>query len=96
MELQIDNQELIHLGEEFGHSKLLCLEGYGWVTRAGDSRDLILRKGDTLNIDQNAQMVMMGLTTTRLRILDEAGTKKPVRISHGLFSRKGLRQSSSS
>ena len=94
MELQIDNQELINLGEGFGNSRLLCLEGCSWVTRAGDSRDLILRKGDTLNVDQNSQMMMMGLATTRLRFLEETETKKSGPISHWLFCRKGLRQRS--
>ncbi len=51
------------------NATLLCLEGELWLTRDGDIEDYILGAGSSLHLQPADQAVVLGLKSSRLRLI---------------------------
>jgi hypothetical protein len=78
MQLQLNKQELLNLGENLRAVKLYCRSGCCWLTQAGDDRDHILRAGHSCIFNRPGKVLVMAITETRLQLTAEpAGEKAP-------------------
>lgn len=68
MELLLNSQELLDLGENLRGLRIICLSGCCWVTQAGDSRDHILRGGGTLTANAGRRLIVTAMEPCRLAL----------------------------
>ncbi len=57
MELWLKENEIIDLSERFGGYRVICRKGHCWLTREGDSRDVIMSTGKEAKIDGRSVIV---------------------------------------
>lgn len=88
MELLLNNQELLDLGEGLGGLRIACLAGHCWVTQTGDSRDRILRSGGTMTVDAPGRLIVTAMGPCRLTLV--APRALPVRCALPSESAPGI------
>jgi hypothetical protein len=71
MQLQLNKQELLNLGENLRAVKLYCRSGCCWLTQAGDDRDHILRAGHSRLFTRPGKVLVMAITETQLQLTAE-------------------------
>jgi hypothetical protein len=67
MELILSKGEQLNLSESFAGCSLQCRTGSCWLTRKGDSRDLILRPGGDIDVS-GCCVIVTALTIVHLRV----------------------------
>ena len=75
MELLLNKQEMLDLGNDLHGVSIVCRNGRCWITQAGDSRDHILGVGDRFVVKSSGQLIITATEPCRL-MLNEFGTKK--------------------
>lgn len=68
MKLLLEAGELLDLGNRNGNRTLSCDSGRCWVTVANDSRDLILRPGQQLQLPRRGRVLVQALADVRLHL----------------------------
>jgi len=66
MEVLMDKQELLDLGNEFQGVRIDCLEGQLWITQCGDNRDHILRNGGSFMVRSKGRVIVTASQSSRL------------------------------
>ena len=69
MQLLLDNKEVLNLGEDLRGLRIFCRQGCGWVTQAGDSRDLLLHAGQELRIARRGRVLLTATESSRLELI---------------------------
>jgi len=70
--------------------RIACLSGIAWLTLDGDMRDIVLRPGESFEVDRNAPVLACALDGAPARV-EVAGMAGP---AHRLRSRASLRYGS--
>ena len=70
MEMLLAKQELLDLGKELQGVKIVCREGCCWITLSDDSRDHILRSGDSLVVRTKGHTIIAATEPSRLMLTD--------------------------
>jgi hypothetical protein len=52
--------------------RILCRSGRIWLTQSGDSRDFLLRAGESFNAAQHGRIVLWALAETRIEVAARA------------------------
>jgi len=68
MELLLEKQELLNLGENLRGVRIDCRSGRCWLTQAGDSRDHILRPGGSFTVGSNSHLIVTATEACRLML----------------------------
>lgn len=76
MELVLDKQELLNLGDDPRQVSIYCRTGCCWLTQAGDSRDHILHSGQSFAVTRPGKLLVMASAKTRLELLVGSAPKK--------------------
>ena len=71
MELLLNPHELRNLGDDLRSVSIHCQRGCCWLTQAGDSRDHILRSGQTFTVSRRGKVLVMAAAASRLQLLGE-------------------------
>ncbi len=69
MELLLENQEILDLGENLHSLSIACQVGCCWITQAGDSRDHILHSGDRFTVRGRGRILISALEPSRLQLV---------------------------
>ena len=88
MELLLNEHELLNLGENLHGLRIVCREGRLWLTQAGDSRDHILRAGDSFTVSASGQLIITATESCRLMLVEPVVQHRqshPVKILYGLL-----------
>ena len=88
MELILNKRELLDLGENLCGVSIVCREGRVWLTQAGDSRDHILRAGDSFTASTSGQLIVTAIESCRLMLVEPAVQHRqssPIKILYGLL-----------
>jgi hypothetical protein len=88
MELLLNERELLNLGENLRGLRIVCREGRCWLTQAGDSRDHILRAGDSFTVSACGQLIITATESCRLMLVEPVVQHRqlsPVKILYGLL-----------
>lgn len=72
MELLLQEHELRELGTNLKGMRLACHHGCCWLTQEGDSRDIILRAGQSHTIHGRGTVIVSAPTAARLQLQAEA------------------------
>ncbi len=80
MQLQLDKQELLNLGEDLRAVRIHCRSGCFWLTQAGDDRDHILRAGHSCTISRRGKVLVIATAETRLQLMAEPAPGKYVSL----------------
>lgn len=78
MELLLNKQELLNLGEDLRRVSIHCRTGCCWLTQYGDSRDHILYPGQCYTVTRRGKVLLMAAARTRLELISEPAQKKNV------------------
>jgi hypothetical protein len=70
MEMLLEQQELLDLGETLQGVKIVCQEGQCWITQLGDSRDHIMRSGDSFTIRGKGRVIMTATESCRIMLVE--------------------------
>ena len=70
MELLLEKQELLDLGENLHGVRIVCREGRCWITQTGDSRDHLLGTGGSFNVYSKGHLIITATETCRLMLSD--------------------------
>ncbi len=68
MEMLMKQRELLDLGEELQGLRIVCQQGQCWITQAGDSRDHIMRRGDTFVIQARGRVIVTATEACRIQL----------------------------
>ena len=68
MELLLNENELLNLGEDLSGIRIVCGDGHCWVTQAGDSRDHFVRAGESFTVESRGQLVLVAMERSRLML----------------------------
>jgi Protein of unknown function (DUF2917) len=71
MQLLLEPSELLDLGKNLQAVDISCQAGCCWLTQAGDSRDHILRAGQSHTIRLPGKVLVTATETTRLQLTGE-------------------------
>jgi len=69
MELLLDSNELLDLGDNLQQVSVYCQAGCCWLTQAGDSRDHILHAGQSHRISMRGKVMVTATAATRLQLI---------------------------
>jgi hypothetical protein len=69
MELLLENQELMDLGKGLRGTSIACRDGRCWITQEGDSRDHILRTGESFTIKASGRLIVTATEPCRLMLV---------------------------
>lgn len=61
--------ELINLQEAARGARIICQQGYLWITQEGDPQDHILRVGERFVVGRPGRIVIQGLREGRGRLV---------------------------
>ena len=78
MEMLLNKQELLDLGQNLHGVKIVCREGRCWITQTEDDRDHILRSGESFDIRTNGRLIVTATETCRIML---TGNKAEGRVS---------------
>lgn len=70
MEMLLKKQELLDLGEALQAVKIVCQEGQCWITQSGDSRDHIMRSGDSFTIRGKGRVIVTATVACRIMLVE--------------------------
>jgi len=70
MELLLQKQELLDLGENMRDVNIVCREGRCWLTQTDDSRDHILGVGDHFKVNRRKHLIITATEPCRLMFID--------------------------
>ncbi len=71
MELWLKEKEMIDLSEKFRGYQVVCRKGHCWLTREGDSRDLIMSAGEESLINSHS-IIATALSDVQLTLVCES------------------------
>ncbi len=86
MELLLKNQELMDLGKSLRGTSIACRDGRCWITQEGDSRDHILRTGESFTIKAAGRLIVTATESCRLMLVEhENGNRQrqPAEVLYG-------------
>ncbi len=69
MELLLEKNEILDLGQDLRGMIILCQEGCCWLTQTGDSRDHILHAGGRFNVQRKGQLLLTASQSCRIMLL---------------------------
>ncbi len=69
MDMLLEKNELLDLGNKLQQVSICCQEGYCWLTVESDNHDHILSAGNSHTIRQSGRVVLTALTRTRLQLV---------------------------
>lgn len=69
MEILLKKNELLDLDTELRGLKILCQAGVCWLTQAGDSRDHILRAGQSFCAAARGRLIVTATNDCRLMLV---------------------------
>ncbi len=72
MELLLEKDELLDLGQMESEIRIYCREGCCWLTVEGDNRDHVLSSGGNCAVNQRGRMIVTALAPTRLQLVTSA------------------------
>ncbi len=72
MEMLLSKQELLDLGDQVKGLKIICCGGICWVTQRGDTRDYILKAGESMTSQNNSHLIVTATEECRLRLTSSA------------------------
>lgn len=90
MELLLESQELLDLGNNLRGTNIICRSGLCWLTQTGDGHDYILRAGDCFKVFSQERLIVTANTDCRLQL-----AKYAAKVSSGFFRFGGEHQLSS-
>lgn len=70
MELVLKEKEMVDLSEGFRNYRVSCGVGSCWLTREGDSRDLVMRPGMEILVE-GRNVIITALTDVTLKLVAE-------------------------
>ena len=76
MEILLNRNELLDLGDNLCGVRVICQSGSCWLTQAGDNRDYILRPGQGFTINMRGHLVVTATDTCRLMLANEPASVK--------------------
>ena len=76
MELLLNKDELLDLGEDTSGTRIACAAGQCWITQSGDSRDHFVKAGEVFNVTNNGQLVIVAINPARLKLYNARESKK--------------------
>ncbi len=85
MELIMNKMELLDLGEQMKELRIVCRDGRCWITQSGDSRDHILRSGESFLVETTGQLIITALEPCRLMLAEPLKSRQPNEFFKGLF-----------
>jgi len=91
MQLLLNNQELLDLGDDLRAVEIQFRTGCCWLTQAGDSRDRILHAGQSHTVTRRGKVLVMALTESRLELI-----APPIKKQRALLVAGSLRVASES
>ena len=68
MDLLLNRQELLDLGEGLQGVRIICRTGRCWLTQAGDNRDHILGPGDGFLVRTRGRLILTAAQPCRLML----------------------------
>ncbi len=71
MELLLEENEILDLGEGLRGVTVLCQQGCCWLTQSGDSRDHILHPGGRFTVQSKGQLLVTASAACRIRLQSE-------------------------
>lgn len=80
MQLLLEKNELFDFGENPGAVSVHCQAGCCWLTQAGDSRDHILRAGQSHNVLSRGKVLVMAIAATQLQVLPALNNSNAVSL----------------
>lgn len=69
MEMLLEKNELLDLGNKLRQVSIYCQEGCCWLTLEGDNRDHILTGGNSHTIRSSGRVMLTALANTRLQLI---------------------------
>ena len=69
MELLLEKNELLDLGEKQQEQVLICQAGHCWLTEQGNLHDQLLSAGMRYSIRSRGRIIITATSTCRLQIL---------------------------
>lgn len=77
MELIMNKQELLNLGRQMKGLRIVCRDGKCWITQAGDSRDHILRTGESFLVETASHLIITAMEPCRLMLAESHESRQP-------------------
>lgn len=68
MEILLPDQETMSIDPVPKNLRIVCRSGRIWLTQSGDSRDVLLRAGESFTTTRRGQLVLWALADARLAI----------------------------
>ena len=84
MELLLNKQEMLDLGNDLHGVSIVCRNGRCWITQAGDSRDHILGVGDRFVVKSSGQLIITATEPCRLMLNEFSPKKQPAWFAKAL------------
>lgn len=85
MELIMNKQELLNLGTQMKGLRIVCRDGKCWITQTGDSRDHILRTGESFLVGTAGQLIITAMGPCRLMLAESHKSLQPHAFLKGLL-----------
>lgn len=88
MDLQLEKNELLDLGDDLRTVSVHCQAGCCWLTQAGDSRDHILHAGQSHTLSRRGKVLVMATAPTRLQLIGEPDQEKTTAARRLLWAQR--------
>ena len=86
MEMLMDKQELLDLGEALLGVRIVCREGQLWITQCGDSRDHILHSGGSFIVRAKGRVIITASQASRLILTESKESDKLQQPLRAIYS----------
>lgn len=85
MEMLLNKRELLDLGKDLQGVKIVCREGCCWITLAGDSRDHIIKHGNSFIIRSKSRVLITAMESSRLLLTDNKSAGRLDQPSEAIY-----------
>lgn len=68
MEILLPEHETMSIDPVPENLRIVCRHGRIWLTQSGDSRDFLLRAGESFSTTRRGQLVLWALSETRIEV----------------------------
>lgn len=72
MEILLPENETMSIDPVPENLRIVCRSGRIWLTQSGDSRDFLLRAGESFNASRRGQLVLWALAAAQVDITSRA------------------------
>ena len=72
MEILLPENETMSIEPVPENLRIVCRSGRIWLTQTGDSRDVLLRAGESFTVTRRGQIVLWALAETRIEVVARA------------------------